>query len=81
MRTTTDEARDSALSIASVRSAHFFQSNLGYVAGVVYDGSTGIEFDVREVEESGWIVNDDHGRNHVATSLPEAIRKAINANA
>jgi hypothetical protein len=73
-----ERARDVALSINSVRSAHFTRRN-DTITGVVYDGSTGIEFDVR-LSGDVWYLNDDEGRVYEHTVLERAILRAIEAN-
>jgi hypothetical protein len=75
-------ATDVALSINTVRSAEFRLTqgpNRAAMRGVVYDGSTGIEFDVR-LEGDTWYVNDDEGRDFANTVLETAILAAIEAN-
>jgi hypothetical protein len=74
-----ERARDVALSINSVRSAHFTRRNDDAITGVVFDGSTGIEFDVRS-ELGAWLVSDDDGRIFNDEVLERAILRAIETN-
>lgn len=74
-------ATDAALSIETVKSANLRTSQLvgQSIAGVVYDGSVGIEFDVR-LTRDGWVVNDDGGEEFSDLDLATALTKAINFN-
>lgn len=72
-------AQDVALSINTVSSAHFTKRHDG-MSGVVYDTSTGIEYDVRLSGDDVWYVNDDEGRTYEHTVLERAILRAIEAN-
>lgn len=70
----------SALSISTVSAARFGRSQDGTVKGVVADGLTGIEFDVRLSGDDVWYVNDDDGVTYEDASLQRALTRAIEAN-
>jgi hypothetical protein len=67
-----------ALEVERIAYASFFIDQLGNVAGVATDKTSGTEFDVRR-DGRVWNVNDDEGRNYRAVSLKRALRRACNA--
>lgn len=79
---TATNATRAALNIEGIGSASFWPNvwaERAPLCGVVYDETTGQEYDVRKLRH-GWNVNDDSGRNHSAMTLRGAIRRARRAN-
>jgi hypothetical protein len=76
VKTTAEKATEVALSIPSIKSAHFTERN-GQISGVAYDESSGVEFDVRTDGKIHWNVNDDEGRNFRGILLRTALTRAI----
>lgn len=68
-----------ALSVQGVKHASLRRRDNEPWNGVVYDGSTGIEFDVSQ-DGRRWYVSDDDGRRHYGLTLRGALRRGIRRN-